>query len=155
MKQSILLLWLLLSLAITGIGQQHKVKDIEIPILNLGTAKWPIKLTKQCFEGDTIYNLTFRDAKHNSAGKMSTQGFFIFELKAFEEALHTALSIDSGYEIQFKDGTIEIIESNPNYRRILVRFTTGTGSFITSEGNALKLIDAIKRESRVRNKISN
>jgi hypothetical protein len=155
MKQSILLLWLLLSLAITGIGQPHKAKDIEIPILNLGTAKWPLKLTKQSFEGDTIYNLTFRDAKHNSAGKISTQGFFLFELKAFEEALQTALSIDSGHEIHFKEGAIEIMESKSNYRCILVRFRTGTGSFITTEGNAIELIYTINRESRVRNKISN
>jgi hypothetical protein len=155
MKQLTLLLWVFLSLAIKGIGQQHKVKDIEIPILNAGTAKWPIKLTKQCFEGDTIYNLTFRDAKHNSTGKISTQGFFIFELNAFGEALQTALKIDSGYEIHFKDGTIEKMESESNFRRIIVRFATGTGSFITTETNARKLIYAIKKESRVRYKFSN
>lgn len=150
MKQSMLLLWLSLALAISSIGQQHKVKDIEIPILAAGTAKWPIKLMKQYFEGDTIYNLTFRDAGHNSAGKISTQEFFIFELKAFGEALQTALSIDSGSEIHFKDGTIEKTGDKPNYRHILVRFTTGTGSFMTTEANAAKLIYAIKNESRVR-----
>jgi hypothetical protein len=153
MKQSILLLWLSLLLAISGAGQLHKVKDIEIPILNAGTAKWPIKLTKQWFEDDTIYNLTFRDAGHDSAGKISTKGFFIFELRAFGEALQTALSIDSGSEVHFKDGTIEKTGRESNYRHILVRFTTGTGSFVTTETNAIKLIYAIKKESRVRYKI--
>jgi len=155
MKQSMLLLWVFLSFAIKGIGQQHKVKEIDIPILNVGTAKWPIKLTKQWFEGDTIYNLTFRETKHNSTGKISTQGFFIFELKAFGEALQTALKIDSGSEIHFKNGTIEIMESESSFRRILVRFTTGTGSFVTTEINAAKLIYAIKKENPVRFKFSN
>ena len=147
-----LLLWLSLSLAISGVGQLHKVKDIEIPILTAGTAKWPIKLTKQWFEDDTIYNLTFRDAGPNSTDKISTQGFFIFELKAFGEALQTALSIDSGYEIHFKDGTIEKTGSEPNYRQILIRFASGTGSFITTKTNAIKLIHAIRKESSVRYK---
>lgn len=150
MKQSILLLCLSLSFTFKGIGQQTKVNDIEVPILNVGTVKWPCKLTKQRFEGDTIYNLTFRDAKNNYASKLSTQGFFIFELKAFGEALQTALSVDSGYDVHFKDGTIETMGSESNHRRILVRFTTGTGSFITTERNAIKLIYAIKRESLVR-----
>jgi hypothetical protein len=152
MKQLILLSWLLLSLAISGVGQLNKVKDIEIPVLNAGTAKWPIKLTKQWFEDDTIYNLTFRDAGRNSTGKISRQGFFIFELKAFGEALQTALSMDSGYEIHFKDGTIEKTRSDSNYRQILIRFSSGTGSFITTETNAIKLIHAIREESNVRYK---
>lgn len=150
MKQSILLLWLSLSLAISSVGQLYKAKDIEVPILNAGTVKWPIKLTKQRFEGDTIYNLTFRDAGPRSAGKISTQGFFIFELKTFGEALQTALSTDSGYEIHFKDGTIEKTGGESNYRHILVRFATGTGSIITTEADAIKLINAIKKESRIR-----
>lgn len=149
MKQSILLLCLSLSLSVSSIGQQHKVKDIEIPILTVGTANWPIKLTKQSFEGDTIYNLTFRDAGLTSAGKLSRQGFFIFELRAFGGALQAALPIDSGYEVHFKDGTIEKTGSQSKYERILVKFATGTGSFIISEANALKLIYAIKREGRV------
>ncbi len=152
MKQSILLSWLLLLLAISGVGQLNKVKDIEIPVLKAGTAKWPIKLTKQWFEDDTMYNLTFRDAGPNSTGKISRQGFFIFELKAFGEALRTALSIDSGYEIHFKDGTIEKTRSDSNYRQILIRFSLGTGSFITTETNAIKLIHAIRKESSVRYK---
>jgi hypothetical protein len=152
MKQSILLLWLSLSLAISGIGQQHKVKDIEIPILTMGTAKRPIKLAKQSFEADTIYNLTFRDAGHHSAGKISTQGFFIFELKVFGEALQTALSTDFGNEVHFKGGTIEKTGTESNNGHILVRFATGTGSFRTTEANAVKLIYAIKKESRVRSK---
>jgi hypothetical protein len=152
MKQSILLSWLLLSLAISGVGQLNKVKDIEIPVLNAGTAKWPIKLTKQWFEDDTIYNLTFRDAGRNSTGKISRQGFFIFELKAFGEALQTALSMDSGYEIHFKVGTIEKTGSDTNYRQMLIRFASGTGSFISTETNAIKLIRAIRKESSVRYK---
>ena len=152
MKQSILLFWLSLSLAISGVGQLHKVKDIEIPILTEGTAKWPIKLTKQLFEDDTIYNLTFRDAGPNSTGKISTQGFFIFELKAFGDALQTALSIDSEYEIHFKDGTIEKTGSESKHRQIFIRFASGTGSFITTEIAAMKLIHAIRKESNFRYK---
>ncbi len=113
----------------------------------MGTVKWPCKLAKQRFEGDTIYNLTFRDAKNNYASKLSTQGFFIFELKAFGDALQTALSVNSGYDVHFKDGTIETVGSESSHRGILVRFTTGTGSFITTERNAIKLIYAIKREA--------
>jgi hypothetical protein len=152
MKQSILLLWLSLSLSISGFGQQNKVNDTEIPILTVDTDKWPIKLTKQPFEGDTIYNLTFRDAGHTYTGKISTQGFFIFELKAFGDALQTALRIDSGYEVHFKDGTIEKTGSKSNYGHILIRFATGTGSFITTAANAVKLIYAIKKEGRMRSK---
>ena len=100
-------------------------------------------------------NLTFREAKHNSTGKISTQGFFIFELKAFGEARQTALKIGSGYEIHFKDGTVAKADSESNARYFLVRFTTGTGSFIVSETNATKLIYAIKRERRVGNGLSN
>jgi hypothetical protein len=150
MKQSLLLSWLLLSLTISGVGQLNKVKDIEIPVLNAGTAKWPIKLTKQWFEEDTMYNLTFHDAGPNSTGKISRQGLFIFELKAFGEALQTALSIDSGCEIHFKDGTIEKTGSESNYGQILIRFASGTGSFITTEAIAIKLIHAIRKESSVR-----
>lgn len=150
MKQSILLICLSFLFTFEGIGQQTKVNDIEVPILKVGTVKWPCKLTKQRFEGDTIYNLTFRDAKNNYAGKISTQGFFIFELKAFGEALQTALSVDSGYDVHFKDGTIKTMGSESNHRRILIRFTTGAGNFITTERNAIKLISAIKGEGRVR-----
>lgn len=152
MKQLILLLWLSASLPISGIGQQYKANDTEIPILTVGAAKWLIKLTKQTFEGDTVYNVIFRNAGHNSTGKISTQGFFIFELKAFGDALQSALSTDSGYEVHFKDGTIKKMGSGSIYGHILVRFSTGMGSFIINQANAMKLISAIKKESRVRQK---
>ena len=107
-----------------------------------------IRLAKQPFEGDTIYNLTFRDAGHNFPHKMSTQGFFIFELKAFGQALQAALPLDPGFEVHFKDGIIEKTESQAKHGNILVRFAAGTGSFIITEANAMKLIYAIKREGR-------
>jgi hypothetical protein len=155
MKKSIPLLLALLSLAISGIAQQRNDRDTEIPILNVGTGKWQIKLTKQWFEGDTLYYLTLRPVKSNSAGKISTKGFFIFELRAFGEALRTALTLDSGYEIHFIDGTMEIQESASNSRNILVRFATGARSFIISDTNAVKLIHAIKKEAEFRHEPSN
>jgi hypothetical protein len=155
MKKSIPLLWALLSWAVSGIAQQRNDRDTEIPILNEGTGKWPIKLTKQWFEGDTLYYLTLRPVKSSSAGKISTKGFFIFELRALGEALRTALTLDSGYEIHFIDGAMEIQESASNSRNILVRFSTAARSFIISDTNALKLINAIKKEAEFRQEPSN
>jgi len=47
MKQSRVLFSVFLFLTIRGIGQENKARDIEIPVLTVGTAKQPIKLTKQ------------------------------------------------------------------------------------------------------------
>jgi hypothetical protein len=67
-------------------------------------------------------------------------------------ALQTALHIDPGYEVKFKEGTIEKAGSQSEYGRMLVKFATGTGSFITTEATAVKLINTIKQETRVRQK---
>jgi hypothetical protein len=155
MKPSVLLFWVFAALSSKGIGQDHQGKDIEIPLLNAGTVNWPIKLTKQAFEGDTIYNLTFRDALHNPAGQESKQGLYIFELKAFGKALETALSMGPGYEIRFSEGVIQIRRSGSGSRRIRIKFAAGTGSFVTTPTNATNLIYTIEKEGRIKHKVSN
>ena len=147
MKQSRVLFSVFLFLTIRGIGQENKARDIEIPVLTVGTAKQPIKLTKQQFERDTVYNLTFPGAHNGSGGETSTQGFFKAELKVFGKALQTALSTAPGNDIHYKDGTIEILGSKFKPKQFLVRFSTGTGSFITTETDVKKMTDAIKKVS--------
>ena len=151
MRQSILLLCFSLLLTMSGMGQRHKPKALEVPIISVGTLKWPFKLTKQRSGNDTLYNLTFHDAGSSDSDKMSTQGFFIFDLTALAEALQTALSTDSGSVIHFQDGRAEKTGSEPRFKSILVNFTTGGGSFIVTAIDTRQLINPITHELRLRN----
>src|SRR5581483_2452863 len=100
MKSAILFSLFSILLVIRCKAQQNPGEHPKILLLNAGTSTWPVKLTKQWFEGDTLYALTFRDAKSKSF-RTTEQGFLKFEFKGFGKALQIALSADSGSEVKF------------------------------------------------------
>jgi hypothetical protein len=135
-----------LFLTVNASSQQSKGKhDVDITLLNAGTSRWPIKLTKRWFEGDTIYIITFRDARHNTTGKASSQGFFKFELKEFGRALNTTLTIDSTQEVMFRDGTMIVANGASGKRYIECTFSSRTGTFRANDGDVQKLISVINK----------
>lgn len=132
--------------AVTCIAQSHITKHSKIVLLSIGYSAWPIKLSKQWFEGDTIYLLTFRNAEFKRF-RSTEQGFFKFGLKTFGKALQTVLSVDSGSEVNFSDGVIKT-SGKAGKRNIDCHFATGTGLFRMNESQVKLLIDAIRKEVR-------
>lgn len=132
-------------LVICGKGQQNLTEHPKILLLNTGTSTWPIKLTKQWFEGDTAYTLTFRNAEFKSF-KTTEQAFFKFEFKRFGKALQMALTIDSSSEVKFTEGVITIIPGKTGKKQVECHFATGTGIFRANESDVKMIIYAIRRE---------
>lgn len=137
-----------LCLVAYGTGQPPANKNAEILLLRLGTGQSAITLTKGPFEGDTVYTLTFRNATHSRGGERSTQGFFLFELKAFAKAMQTALKMDTGSEVRFSEGTIERETGGSVGNRIIVTFRTGAGTCRLTQTEAKRLITAVEGECR-------
>jgi hypothetical protein len=69
--------------------------------------------------------------------------------------METGLSMDPGCDIHFSEGVIQIRRSGSGRRCIRIKFATGTGSFVTKETDATKLIYAIYKEACVKHKVSN
>ncbi len=132
-------------LVVAAKGQQNPTEHPEILLLNAGTSSWPVKLTKQWFEGDTAYTLRFRNAKFKSF-QSSEQGFFKPEFKVFGKALQTSLSIDSSSEVRFSEGVITIIPGKTGKKQIECHFATGTGIFRSDESDVKMIINAIRKE---------
>ncbi len=145
MKSAMIFSLVLIVLVISGKGQQNSASHPEILLLHTGTSTWPVKLTKQWFEGDTAYTLRFRNAKFKSF-QGSEQGFFKPEFKVFGKALQTALSIDSSSEVRFSEGVITIIPGKTGKKQIECHFATGTGIFRANESAVKKIIYAIRKE---------
>ncbi len=145
MKSAMLFSLVSVLLVISSEGQQNLTENPKILLLNTGTSTWPIKITKQWFEGDTAYTLTFRNAKFKSF-KVTEQGFFKFEFKRFGKALQTALSIDSASEVKFSEGVITIIPGKTSKKQIECLFTAGTGIFRANESYVKMIIYAIRKE---------
>jgi hypothetical protein len=146
MKHSNVSLLISLLLTVSSSGQQNTGKHFDIALLNAGTSTWPIKLTKGWFEGDTIYVISFRDARHNTTGKTGSQGFYKFELKEFGHALNTALTIDSTQEVRFWNGTMNVGKGTFGMRYIECTFSSRTGTFRAKDGDVKKLIYAINKQ---------
>jgi hypothetical protein len=146
MRNSTVLLLISLSLTVSSSGQQNTGKHVDITLLNAGTSTWPIRLTKGWFEGDTIYVITFRDARYSTTGKTSSQGFYKLELKGFSKALDTALTIDSTQEVKFENGTMKVGKGSFGMRYIECNFSSRTGTFRARDGDVKKLIDVINKQ---------
>jgi hypothetical protein len=126
-------------------AQQKRIEHPEILLLDIGTSKWPIKLTKHWFEDDTVYTLTFRNAKSKSF-QTTDQGFFKPEFKKFAKALQMALSIDSCSEVEFSEGVIAIMPGKIGKREIECHFANGNWIFRANETIVKKIICAIRKE---------
>lgn len=142
MKSAMLFSLVSVLLVICGKGQQKPTEHPKILLLNTGST-WPIKLTKQWFEGDTVYTLTFRNAKFKSF-KITEQGFFKFEFKSFGKALQMAMSIDSSSEVKFSEGVISTIPGETGKKQVECHFATGT--FRANESDVRMIIYAIRKE---------
>jgi len=146
MKHSKVSILISLLLTISASGQQYTGKHVDITLLNAGTSTWPVKLTKGWFEGDTIYVITFRDARHNTTGKTGSQGFYKFELKEFGHALNTTLTIDSTQEVRFGNGTMNVGKGTFGIRYIECTFSYRTGTFRARDADVKKLIYVINKQ---------
>jgi hypothetical protein len=146
MKHLKLSLLISLLLTVSASGQQHIGKHLDITLLNAGTSTWPIKLTKEWFEGDTIYVITFRDARHNNTGKTGSQGFYKFELKEFGRALNATLTIDSTQEVRFGNGTMNVGKGTFHMRYIECTFSSRTGTFLAMDRDVKKLLYVINKQ---------
>jgi hypothetical protein len=146
MKLSNISLLISLLLTLNSSGQQHMGKHIDITLSNAGTSTWPIKLTKEWLEGDTIYVFTFRDVRCNTTGKTSSQGFYKFELKEFGHALDMALAIDSTQEVRFSNGTMNLGKATHGMKYIECTFSSRTGTFRARDGDVKKLIRVINKQ---------
>jgi hypothetical protein len=145
MKSAILFSLTSVLLVASAKGQQNPTEHPKILLLNGGTSTWPIKLTKEWFEGDTMFTLTFRNAKFKSFNT-TEQGFFKFELKTFGKALEMALSIDSSSEVKFSEGVIAIVPAETGKKVVECHFATGTGIFRAKESDVKMIIYAIRKE---------
>ncbi|HLY71411.1 MAG TPA: hypothetical protein VKR53_16870 [Puia sp.] len=145
MKLEILFYLLSVLLVTSGKGQQDPTEHPKILLLNAGNPTWPVKLTKQWFEGDPQYMLTFRNAKFKSF-KITGQGFFKFEFKEFGKALQMALSTEASSTVKFSEGVIKILSGKPGKKKVECRFATGTGIFRANESDVKMIICTIKKE---------
>jgi hypothetical protein len=143
MKLAISFSMLLVFLVTYGKDQQNPTEHPKVLLLNAGNSAWPVKLTKQWFEGDTIYMLTFRNARFKSF-KIANQGFFKFEFKEFGNALQTALFIDTSSSVKFSEGIIKIIPGKTRNNKVRCHFPTGI--FLANESDIKMIISAIRKE---------
>lgn len=137
----------MLFLAVGARSQQNiGNRDRDIPLLNAGTKVLPIKLSKQWFEGDTIYVITFRKSRRNTTDHMGSQGFFKPELKEFGHALKATLAIDSTKEVIFSNGTMIVRNEGSRKRYMECTFSSGAGTFRAKDKDVQKLVSVIERQ---------
>lgn len=141
--------WIVLSVlvSVSATGQQKTGNhDVEFTLLNVGTPSSPIKVSKRWFEEDTIYIITFLDAKRETKGKTVSQGFFKSGLKQFGHALNATLTIDSTQEVRY--GKWNIIRKKRVSRQWYneCTFSSSTGILLVSDGDVQALVHVIKEQ---------